>query len=171
MQSIYLLSRRRQGRELKFKPRRRGCAIRLLSRHRGGRKLKFKSRHCFKLRRRGRALCFKSHTHLPLRRHAFIFIIAAYCSLLHCCTHLHRCANARSSSSLRLYMHRNVFLFPGTLFGNRTLFPYFAGHYTLTISHSLISHSFFMLPTSGRDNNSTPTVPVVFVAPIEPPSS
>ncbi len=97
-------------------------------------------------------------THLPLHHHAFIFIIAAYRSLLRRCTHLQRCADARSSSSLRLHTHSNVFLFPGTLFGNRKLFPYFTGHYTLTISRSLISHSFFLLSNSCRDNTSSPAM-------------
>jgi len=36
--------------------------------------------------RQGRALCFKSRAHLPLHRHALIFIIVTYCSSLCHCT-------------------------------------------------------------------------------------
>ena len=94
------------------------------------------------------------HSHLPLRHHAIILITTTYCSSLCHCTHLNCCTNARSSSSLQLHTHRNVFPYSGTLFGNRKLFPYFRGHYPLTISRSLISHSFFLLSTSCSANKS-----------------
>ena len=87
------------GRVLCFVLRRRGRALSWLSRH-WGRTLCFKLRHrgcllCLSSRcqghalswfsrRRGLALCFKSRAHLPLRHHAFFFIIAAYRSSLHC---------------------------------------------------------------------------------------
>ncbi len=70
---------RHQGCVLCFMSCRQGCALSWLSRH-WGRAL------CIKSRCRGRALCFKSRAHLPLHRHALIFIIATYCSSLCRCT-------------------------------------------------------------------------------------
>ena len=55
-----------------------------------------------------------------------------------------------------IWKQKTVSLFRGTLYSHSLTFT--------------ISHSFFMLSTSCRDNKSTPAVPVVSVAPIEPPS-
>ena len=122
------------------------------------------------------------HAHLPQHCHTIILIIVTYYLSLRHRTHLHCCADARSSSLLQLHMHRNVFPFPGTLFGNRKLFPYFTGHYPLTISRPLILHSFFLLSTSCSANKSALAVRasslshwsnthLFIVAPVARPSS